>query len=113
MRSAKIRDWTTAATICLIAAAAAAVLDAQSLLDAAQRDDIDAVKSLLASGVDVNAKSEDGSTALTWAAMRSNAAMAERLLAAGADPNISNMYGVAPLQVAIENSATEVARFFC
>ena len=108
MCSAKIRAWTTVAAMCLIAAAA--VLDAHSLLDAAQRDDIDAVKSLLASGVDVDAKSEDGSTALTWAAMRSNAAMAERLLAAGADPNISNMYGVAPLQVAIENSATEVAR---
>ena len=55
-------------------------------------------------------KSEDGTTALTWAAMRSNAAMAEQLLAAGADPNISNMYGVAPLQVAIENAATEVAQ---
>ena len=89
---------------------AAAVLDAQSLLDAAQRDDIDAVKSLVASGVDVNTKSEDGTTALTWAAMRSNAAMAERLLAAGANPNISNMYGVAPLQVAIENAAAEVVQ---
>ena len=108
MWSTKIRDWTAAATICLIAAAA--VLDAQSLLDAARRDDIDAIKSLLASGVDADAKSEDGSTALTWAAMRGNTAMAEQLLAAGADPNISNMYGVAPLQVAIENSATEVAR---
>jgi ankyrin repeat protein len=121
MWSPKVRDWTAAATICLIAAAASrsvygiekpagAVLNPQSLLDAARRDDIDAIKSLLASGVDADAKSEDGSTALTWAAMRGNTAMAEQLLAAGANPNISNMYGVAPLQVAIENAATEVAR---
>ncbi len=80
------------------------------MLEAAERDDLDAVKSLVASGVDVNTKNEDGTTALTWAAMRSNAAMAERLLAAGADPNISNIYGVAPLQVAIENAATEIAQ---
>ena len=121
MRSRKIRDWTTAATICLIAAAAvrsvygiekpaAAVLDAQSLLDAAERDDLDAVTSLVASGVDVNSKSDDGTTALIWAAMRGNAAMAEKLLAAGANPNISNTYGVTPLQVAIENAAKEVVQ---
>ena len=108
--SRKTRDWTAAATLCLIASAAVAVLDAQPLIDAAQRDDIDAVTSLLAKGVDVNTKTDDGTTALAWAAMRGNAAMAERLLSAGANPNFSNMYGVSPLQVAIENAATQVVQ---
>ena len=108
MSSGAMRDWMKAGVLCLIAAVGVRSVYAQSLMDAARRDDTNAVKSLIAGGIDVNAKSDDGTTALVWAAMRNNVAMAEHLLAAGANPNMSNVYGVTPLHVAIENAATEV-----
>jgi ankyrin repeat protein len=81
---------------------------AEALLDAARRDDTEAVKALLGTRADVNATSNDGTTALAWAVMHSNEAMTSRLLAAGANPNLSNTYGVTPLHVAIENAAVSI-----
>lgn len=73
---------------------------AATLLEAAQRADLGAVRELVASGADVNATGVDGSTPLLYAAHAGNAAMARALLAAGADPNLANRYGVAPLHEA-------------
>lgn len=55
------------------------------LVTAAANRDRDAVRALLAEGVDVNAARADGATALLFAAHWDDVELAERLLAAGAD----------------------------
>jgi ankyrin repeat protein len=113
------RHWTNACAISLLATAAMqpfvhglenapSTTTADALLDAARRDDTEAVKGLLGTRADVNATSNDGTTALAWAVMHSNEPMTSRLLAAGANPNLSNTYGVTPLHVAIENAAVAI-----
>jgi uncharacterized protein len=65
----------------------------QNLVTAARAGDIAAVKSLLASGADVDAQDGEGSTALMFAAMRGDSKMVEALLAAGANPNLKDANG--------------------
>ena len=55
------------------------------LADAAQRGDIETVRSLLAGDADVNAAHGDGMTALHWAAYRNDVEMAQLLTKSGAD----------------------------
>ena len=82
--------------------------DAGALLDAVRADDRAAVERLLGEGADPNERDGDGTTPLSWAAMRSNPAITARLLAAGADPNLTNELGIGPLGVAIANGSAEV-----
>ena len=58
--------------------------------------------------VDVNAREQDGATALAWAAVRCNPGIAKLLLKAGANPNLTNEQGVGPLYLAISNGSTEM-----
>jgi ankyrin repeat protein len=81
-----------------------------ALLDAAQGDDDAAVAALLRQGASVDAREEDGTTALAWAANRGNVAMAELLLAAGANPNLTNELGIGPLSLAISNGSVIMVR---
>jgi uncharacterized protein len=55
------------------------------LHDAAKTGDIDAVKRLLAQGIDVNGRDENQATALHWAAYSGHADIARLLIAKGAD----------------------------
>ena len=80
------------------------------LIEAVRADDPAGVAALLDRGANPNAREEDGSTALSWAAIRGNAKTASRLLKAGADPNLRNALGVSPLSIAIENGVSEVAQ---
>lgn len=80
------------------------------LLDAARSDDRTAVSLALKQGADVNAKEEDGTTPLAWAANRGNLAMAETLLGAGANPNLATELGITPLALAISNGNTEMVK---
>ena len=75
------------------------------LVTAASNRDRDAVRTLLAEGVDVNAARADGATALLFAAHWDDVDLAERLLAAGADANTSDDHGVTPLGRAVENTS--------
>ncbi len=61
--------------------------------DAAQRDDLDLVRSLLRAGADVNAAQGDGMTALHWAARHGAVAMGEALLYAGAGVDAGTRIG--------------------
>jgi len=61
--------------------------------DAAQRGDLDVVRTLLRSGADVNAAQGDGMTALHWAAMEGRADMVDVLLYAGATPGSTTRLG--------------------
>jgi ankyrin repeat protein len=80
-----------------------------ALLRAVHNDDAAAVARLVGEHTNLNAREQDGATALAWAAMRSNSAIAELLLKAGADPNLANEMGVSPLLLAIENASGSIA----
>lgn len=67
------------------------------LTKAVNAGDVTAVRALIKSGADVNARSGDGSTALLWAAHNSNDDIARALIAARASVDVANDYGVTPL----------------
>ena len=92
-------------------AAAASGVDAPSIVEAARAQDVDAVRALLAEGVDVDAAQPDGATALHWAAYRNDPEVAALLLDAGADVDAANELGATPVWLAADNgSAAMVAR---
>ena len=51
------------------------------------------VKQLLTDGVNVNAKEEDGGTALHWASQEGHKEIVELLISSGADVNVSGPFG--------------------
>ncbi len=59
-----------------------------SFFDVCRAGDVDAVKKMLARGVDVNARSLEGSTALMYASAGGNPEVVKLLLAAHADPKV-------------------------
>jgi ankyrin repeat protein len=67
------------------------------LTKAVKSGDIQAVRTLIKSGVDVNVKSGDGSTPLLWAADGSRHEIARVLIAAKASVDAANDFGVTPL----------------
>ena len=73
------------------------------LVDAVRRGDANAVRELLESGVEVDATTADGATALLWAVHTGQPELVTLLLEAGADVDISNRYGVGPAYLAAEN----------
>ena len=86
----------------LAAVLSAAVLPTDGpLIDAARNGDVEAVRSLLADGTDVNTAQGDGMTALHWAAERGHAAVADLLLSAGATVEATTRVGsYTPLHLA-------------
>src|SRR5579872_710166 len=83
-----------------LAAATAAAAGNFPLVDAAKNQDRNAVRALLNQHVDVNARADDGSTALLWAAHWADLETAQALLHAGADPNVANDFRMTPLSQA-------------
>ncbi len=77
----------------------------EALIDGARSDDRAAVAMLLERAADVNAREDDGTTALAWAAARSNITIAELLLKAGANHDLTNELGIGPLSLAIPNGS--------
>jgi ankyrin repeat protein len=59
--------------------------------------------SMIEAHVDVRQRDADGTTALHWAAHRSDAELARMLIAAGADLRAMNDYGASPMSAAAEN----------
>ena len=103
--------------LCLFLAAANIAAGAQSaslnddLLAAARKSDAAAVKSLLARGADVNAKSPYGATPLFFACDRGSAEVVKILLDAGADPNIRDtFYKATPSIWAVQRDHAEVVK---
>ena len=81
-----------------------------ALVQAARRDDLAAVRALIAKRESVNEPSKDGSTPLLWAAYHSDVAMTRTLLAAGAKVNTPNKYGITPLLQASRTGADAVVQ---
>ena len=73
------------------------------LVEAAAKQDKEAVQSLLREGLDVNTSQADGATALHWAAHWDDLETADLLIRAGANVNASNDYGATPLSLACTN----------
>src|SRR4051812_11599135 len=90
--------------------AASAAAGELRVVDAARRDDVNAVRALLAAGVDVNARQNDGATALHWAAYHDNVEIAGLLLDGGATPNAANDLKVTPLFIAATGGSAAMVR---
>ena len=80
------------------------------LADAAERRDQSAVRTLLQTGVDVNAPQIDGTTALHWASYNDDAETVALLLRAKANVNAVNRYGVPPLALACTNGNAAIVK---
>jgi len=84
---------------------------AQELVDAAESDDVDAVRSLLRAGTDVHEARGDGMTALHWAAENGNAEMARVLLYAGASASGgTRIGGYTPLHIASRTGHADIVK---
>ena len=82
----------------------------QRLLEAVQRVNYDEVVRLLETAADVNLTRPDGSTPLSWAALRADARITTALLEAGADPNTRDENGETPLLLACARGDAAVVR---
>ena len=102
MTQARLLVVTAMAVAWGVTAAGAASPD-HALTEAIKGGSLEAVASLIAQGVDVNARAEDGSAALHWAVHLSDLPATETLLRAGADPNLETSRRVPPLYLVCEN----------
>jgi len=89
----------------LTASGTAAAGGDHRLVDAARNQDQQMVRTLLNQHADVNVRSDDGSTALLWAAHWNDLATAELLIHAGADANAANDFRITPLSLACTNAS--------
>ena len=96
---------TTAVAIVFWSLPAAGADPDLRLIQAAAQQDREAVRTLLATKIDVNARRADGATALLWAAHWDDVAMVDLLLKAGANVNAADDYGVTPLARAAETAS--------
>src|SRR5918994_2716290 len=81
-----------------------------ALLDAVKSGSIDQLRSLIASGADVNARQGDGATPLHWAAHRDDMAVVDVLLRAGAKSDVANELGATPIWLAAVNGSASMIR---
>jgi ankyrin repeat protein len=91
-------------TLLAAAPAAAATADLR-LVEAARNQDQQQIRTLLQQAADVNVRSEDGSTALLWAAHWNDLETARLLVRAGADANAANDLRMTPLSRACTNGS--------
>jgi ankyrin repeat protein len=73
------------------------------IADAAEKQDMGRVRTLLERGVDANSAQPDGATALHWAVHWNDIATAEVLIGEGANVNAVNRAGASPLALACSN----------
>src|SRR5437773_12245124 len=102
MRGSLLIVGTCVLALLLAYAAAGAVSD---VADAAMKQNLPVVRSLLQQKADVNASQADGATALHWAARLDNVEMAELLIRAGANVKAANRFGVTALALACINGS--------
>ena len=96
--------WAPTLVLLMVVAAAAAPED-RPLVNAMKQQDPQRVRALLLQHADVNGRSEDGSTALLWAAHWNDLQTAELLVRAGANPNAANDLRMTPLSQACTNGS--------
>jgi len=82
-----------------------------ALLRAASGGDLDAVKSLLAAGVDVDCTNESGQTALILAAVMGHRELVAHLISAGADPRLRDRLDLTALEWSTRRGFSDVSQF--
>lgn len=82
----------------------------RALIDAAADGDVEAVKSLISRGANVNFRNKDGETALTFTAAWNQPQALKVLLASGADPNIVDHTGGTALMLAAQHGTAQMVR---
>lgn len=82
----------------------------QDLIDAAYEGNTETVKILLANGADVNAKDDEGRTALMTVAGEGHTGVAKTLLDHGADINTKDKDGKTALFLAEKSGHSQVVR---
>jgi ankyrin repeat protein len=92
----------------MVAVSVSASETVPTIVDAARRGDLEAVRALLRTRVDVNRPGADGTTALHWAVRNNHLELVTLLVKAGADVKVSNRYGLRPLTLAAENGSAPV-----
>ena len=102
--------WPRIAGIVLLDLGLAGLAVAASLPDAAEESDKASVRTLLQTGVDVNAAQVDGTTALHWAAYHDDAEMVGLFVRAGANVNAVNRYGASALAEACTNGNAAIVK---
>jgi len=99
--------WAFSLTL-LVGVGASAANEDLRLVNAAKDQDLQQVRTLLKARPDVNVRSEDGSTALLWAAHWNDLQTAELLVRAGADANAANDFRMTPLSRACTNGSAQL-----
>ena len=72
--------------------------------DAVEKQDVGAVRALIAQNADVNFAQADGTTALMWAVRQDDVELVDRLLRAGAKIKAANRYDITALYLACLNA---------
>src|SRR5438067_12876995 len=78
--------------------------------NAFEQNDIGSVLAMIHAGSDVNARSNTGRTALSWAALHGYIEIAGALAQAGADLNVKDAQGGTPFTLAFEGGHLEVVQ---
>ena len=105
----RTRVWLFAAVATAVLAGASGAWAESGLIDAAQKNDhAEAMKRVTPAAA--KEKSEDGGTALMWAAFNGDAELAEALVKAGADVKAANLYGATPMREAATSGSTAVLK---
>ena len=97
---------------CLLIGAMPALASAgtSDAADAAQRNDIAALRGMVTRRIDVNAPQADGTTALHWAAHWNDVEAARLLIAAGAKVTTVNRFGASPLSEAAASGSADLVK---
>lgn len=82
-----------------------------SVTYAASEGDLDAVRTLLKRGLEIDSGDYDGRTTLHLAAVEGNIRVVECLVAEGASVNVKDRWGQTPLQEAVRHNHTQVISF--
>jgi ankyrin repeat protein len=90
-----------------VSVASIAIQNGGNLIDAVRSGDIEAVKTALSSGGDVNLRDKQGRTPLLFAAAAGRQDIVNLLLEKGADPNIADNAGRTALHLVLAGEAVE------
>jgi ankyrin repeat protein len=83
----------------------------EAFFAAARKGDVAAVKAFLDKGIDVNAKTHYGATALAYACDKGHTELVKLLLERGADPNVRDtFYNATPMSWAAPKGYTEIVK---
>ncbi|ORX61211.1 ankyrin [Piromyces finnis] len=86
-------------------------LSVLSLINAIKREDIEKIKNLIDSGVDINRRNLDGCTPLFYAVKTGNLEITKYIIECGAYLNLMDRYGYTPLSHAIKIGSLEIVKY--